>query len=143
MLISRRLNPPLRVRMLAVLSEERRNREKGGGKSMKSRRLPADGRADLTFPVNHGEVGVGGTDGEDELVPHLRFVRVHGADRLNQLHGEEERTSLFQPHPLGRRRAAFPVSIRARFLSIATRYILVIMHINITSCLPNPLKTGG
>lgn len=39
----------------------------------------------LTFPVHDGEVGVGGADGEDELVSNERLVRVDGAYCLNQL----------------------------------------------------------
>lgn len=43
MLISRRLNPPLRVRMLAVLSEERGSREKG--REVGEKAEPPEGRA--------------------------------------------------------------------------------------------------
>lgn len=57
---------------------------------MKSLKLDQD--AGLTFPVNDGEVGVGGTDGEDKLVSHQRFIRVHSTYCLNQLDREEKQS---------------------------------------------------
>lgn len=45
----------------------------------------------LTFPVHDGEVGVGGTYSEDELVSDEGLVRVDGAYRLNQLWRGEQK----------------------------------------------------
>lgn len=45
----------------------------------------------LTFSVQDGEVGVGGTYSEDELVSDEGLVRVDGAYRLNQLRRREQK----------------------------------------------------